>query len=157
MVRTALCAALLLCLAAAAPAGPPAPAELLVAECADPAGRTVGHIGGHDVDTPDAMTGGRFIFRIDRNAHTAVVVGDDARGGRLTTRPGIMLDRADAISLIEQNGTGAVWLYTLFPKAGRVLITRHWGAAPMLPGPDTAIGTVLTATCSFGTAEAPPQ
>lgn len=156
MTRSWLIPALALSLLAAKSV-PPAPADTLVAECADPTGRTIGHIAGNEVDAPDAMTGGRFIFRIDREAHTAVVVGDDARGGRLTTRPGIILDRGDAVSLVEQSGTGAVWLYTLYPKAGRALITRHWGAAPMLPGPDSAIGTVLAASCAFSTEPSAPQ
>jgi len=118
--------------------------------CGEPKGHALGWENGREFDQGgEGMDGGSFTFQIKRAARSVDVISQDA-AGRVSSSPAILIeDRPDAISFVEPpDESGAVWLYTLFPQAGRVIMSRH--THPFLGGPDAAIGSQMQAACRFG-------
>jgi len=118
--------------------------------CGKPKGHALGWENGREFDQgSEGMDGGSFTFQIRRAARSVYVISKDA-AGRVSSSPAILIgDRPDAISFVEPpDESGAVWLYTLFPQAGRVIMSRH--THPFLGGPDAAMGSQMQAACRLG-------
>ena len=100
----------------------------LTAVCKDPKGRTIGiegQIGGNKpIDAPDYMRG-QFTLIWEVGKDEAQVISTVVRGA------GPLLERALRVHSSDESVTfvvtypRGVWLYSIFWKPGRLLITRH--------------------------------
>jgi len=78
-----------------------------------------------EIDDPDAMTGGQFTLIWNRGSDSATLITQGAGGGPPNTETGVqVLETVNQVSFVVRY-EHAIWLYSLFPDVGRLLITSH--------------------------------
>ncbi|SUS07401.1 exported hypothetical protein [uncultured Defluviicoccus sp.] len=101
----------------------------LTAVCREPQGRVLGVHGlmgeGKEVDEVDGMTGGLFTLIWDGSSRRATLITQGAGGGAPNTEDALVVHNTKGKLSVLVLYEGAVWLYSLYPEVGRLLITAH--------------------------------
>lgn len=121
----------------------------LTAVCKEPTGHTLGIVpalGERGVlDHRDAMTGGAFTLVWGRASRSATLISQGSGGGPpLTDEAAWILETEKQVSFLVTY-PNAVWLLSLFPDQGMLLIAAH------SPGPlgDGAVMKAFQAKCEI--------
>lgn len=125
--------------------------ETLTAICKDPKGRAVGvegpGAGKKPVDQPDGMRGGQvtLIWQVGRDK--AQIVAQGTGGGPPQSETGSRVHVSDESATFIVTYRAAVWLYSVFWKANRLLITQHTNG--FFLGSGGAIAKSMEAECDI--------
>lgn len=126
-------------------------AETLTASCKEPKGRmlgVLGELGQHKtVDKPDWMAGGVVTISWKVGSSTAKVVTDTGEGKSLHSSDGVLaFESAEQVSFVVVY-PGAVYLYSVFPKARKLLMSSHQLFLGFDPG--SAVSKSFVAPCDI--------
>ena len=141
----------LLCLTFLFPLWSLAGAETLTAVCEEPKGRVIGiegmRGGNKTVDEPERMPGGqiKLIWEIKKNE--AQVVTQGAASGPPQYERAVRVYSSDEMHTFIVTHRFEVWVYSIFPKTSRLLMTEHTdGVSPDRGG---AIAKSMEARCEM--------
>jgi len=104
-------------------------AETLTAVCKEPKGRVIGIEGtgggNKTVDEPEGMRGGQFTLIWEIGKDEAQVVMQGAGGGPPQYERAVHVHSSGEFDTFLVTYRSAVWVYSIFPKTSRVLMTQH--------------------------------
>lgn len=125
--------------------------ETLTAVCKDPKGRAIGvegRSGGNKpVDEPDGMRGGQLTLVWEVGKNEAQVVTQGASGGSPLQEKAIRIHSSEESATFIVTYHAAVWLYSIFQKPRRLLITQHTNGYFL--DSDGAIAKSMEARCEI--------
>lgn len=126
--------------------------EAATAVCREPTGRILGIAGtmlgrGAEVDEKDGMTGGLFTVIWDAASDEARVISQGSGGGPPNTEYAAKIFQTDEQISFVVLYESAVWLYSIYPKLHRLLITSHNNGAAIDSG--GALLKALQASCEI--------
>ena len=125
--------------------------QSLTASCKDPEGRALGVLGklgsNKAIDNPDSMKGGVVTFSWKMGQASATIVTDTGAGNSVSTTEGIIFFRTEEQLSFVASYPGAAYMYSLFPKAKKMLIASH----QLFLGIDSgsAVSKAFTAPCEI--------
>jgi len=118
-----------LCLSLLLPLCSLAGAETLTAVCNEPKGRVIGiegPIGGNKpVDEPEGMPGGQITLIWEMMKDEAQVGTQGAGGGPPLYERAVRVFSSDEMHTFLVTHRFVVWVYSIFPKTSRLLMTQH--------------------------------
>ncbi len=130
---------------------PSAWGDTLTAVCKDPKGRAVGVEGpsGGDkpVDVPEGMRGGQITVVWQVGGNEAQIVAQGAGGGAPQPERALRVHSSDESVTFIVTYPAAVWLYSVFWKPRRLLITQHTNG--FFLGSGGAIAKSMEARCEM--------
>lgn len=97
--------------------------------CKDISGFRVDEEGGTIQTDKDGFASGTtwsYSWTMGQQEATLILQSGRASGGTPTTERALVTTHGPNVTFISPL-SGAVWLHTIFPKAGRVLVTQHTG------------------------------
>ena len=105
------------------------PAHASVAVCKDPRGRIIGMpgsvAGGKRIDVEDGMSGGVFTFRWTKGVKAAQVVAMGTPPSSPQVEDALVVFETPAqVTFLVLHGS-SVWLYSVYPALGRMVLTAH--------------------------------
>jgi len=125
-------------------------ARTLTAICRNPAGRIYGQdgtLGGNSfVNAEDGIRDGLFTFTWSVGEDTAQIIWQ-GRTGTPRRETGFVVHTSDEQISLFVHYPAAAWLYSLFPKPGLLLMSKHTNGVGMDSG--GAVVTSLMAKCDF--------
>lgn len=140
-----------LCLTFLFPSWSLAGAETLTAACNEPKGRVIGiegPIGGNKpVDEPEGMPGGQITLIWEIKKDEAQVVMQGASGGPPQYERAVRVYSSDEMHTFLVTHRFEVWVYSIFPKTSRLLMTEHTNGFPLDRG--GAIAKSMEAPCEM--------
>lgn len=105
------------------------PVQASVAVCKDPHGRIIGMAGskaqGKRVDAEDGMTGGVFTFRWTQGVKAAQVIAMGTSPSTPQVEDALVVFETPAQVTFLVVHASSVWLYSVYPGAGRLVLTSH--------------------------------
>ena len=104
----------------------------------------LGYGVGTSIDEPDSISDGFYNITVDEN--TAIIVFRDATGST-NTEQGYALRVSDEQTAIIVKYPEAIWMYSLYPKIGKMIMTSHSNGPFFASG--WALSKNLIADCSF--------
>lgn len=140
-----------LCLIFLFPSWSLAAAETLTAVCKEPKGRVIGiegmRGGNKRVDAPESMPGGQITLIWEIKKDEAQVVMQGAVGGPPQYERAVRVYSSDEMHTFLVTHRFEVWVYSIFPKTSRLLMTEHTdGVSPDRGG---AIAKSMEARCEM--------
>ena len=125
--------------------------ETLTASCKDPTGRALGVLGkiggGRAIDNPDSMKGGLVTLSWKLNQSNATIVIDTGAANSVSTTQGILFFQTEEQLSFVASYPGAAYMYSVFPKAKRMLIGSHQLFLGM--DSESAVGKAWFASCEI--------
>ena len=105
-------------------------AQSVTAVCKEPTGRVLGVNGtvlgdGRELDEPDSITGGLFTILWPRSEDRGQIISQGSGGGEPSADIGKVIFKSDEQVTFLVTYPSAVWLYSLYPKRGLLLISSH--------------------------------
>lgn len=126
-------------------------AETLTASCKEPMGRRLGllgELGQHKaVDDTDGMAGGVVTVSWKVGSPTAKVVTDAGGGKSLHSADGVLVFESEEQVSFVVVYPGAVYMYSVFQKANKLLMSSHQRFLGFDPG--SAVSKSFMATCDI--------
>ena len=128
-----------------------ASAETLTAVCKEPKGRVIGNEGpsgsNKTVDQAEGMRGGQITFIWEIGKDEAQVVVQAGGGEPLQHERAIRVYSSDEMHTFLATYRFAVWVYSIFPKTSRLLMTQHTNQ--FSPDRGGAIAKSMEARCEM--------
>ena len=127
-------------------------AEMLTAICEEPRGRILGRYGdlgnSEEVDDTDSISGGLITISWNSKEKTAQVVykGSDGQPYTSSAFPALITDEQATFIVLYPK---AIWIYSLYPQIGKLLMTQHTNGSSL--GSGGAIGKLMQAQCTIST------
>lgn len=139
-VSVLACVAALLCSGAYA--------QTLTAVCSNPKGWAVGYERGKPEAVEDGFSGASFTYSWKFGEKTATVISQNSQsaGGSPTTESAAVVPSKEFVTFVVVYQRG-VWMHTLFPVPGVVMISRHTDGRGDYE--HTAAGGLFHATCKM--------
>ena len=140
-----------LCLTPLLPLCSLAGAETLTAVCNEPKGRVIGNEGpsgsNKTVDQAEGMRGGQITFIWEIGKDEAQVVVQAGGGEPLQHERAVRVYTSDEMHTFLATYRFAVWVYSIFPKTSRLLMTQHTNQ--FSPDRGGAIAKSMEARCEM--------
>ena len=125
------------------------PAHANVAVCKDPRGRIIGMpgsvAGGKRIDVEDGMSGGVFTFRWTKGVKAAQVVAMGTPPSSPQVEDALVVFESPAQVTFLVLHSSSVWLYSVYPALGRMVLTAHNDG--LAGGTDGAVAKVFDGAC----------
>ena len=121
-------------------------AKNLTTVCQDPVGHAFGFFGGKEQFEKDGMRGGQVVLSYSGGQSGTVVV-QGAGGGTPMEEEALLINATATQFSFYVAYPQAIWVYTIFPVASKMLLTQHSNGPPFVT--EGAWGKLLIADCDI--------